>query len=110
MKMDVFFSRLIAFGLAFLLGMLIYVFALDFLRHCFHIDLYPSLRNPRYTSPAMRAHCGDGNVTYPEHCDAGKFNGLDTSSSLKTYLLWGRWYCNKACTASDLFMFWEPPK
>jgi hypothetical protein len=100
---------LIAFSLAFLLGICIYVFSIDILRNCLNVDVYRSLKNPKgYDRGLFPMHCGDGNVRYPEQCDAGKNNGFDTSSSLQTYLLWGKWFCSKNCTASDNFRFWEP--
>jgi hypothetical protein len=109
MKLNYILSRLIALSLAFLLGICIYIFGVDLLRNCLKIDVYHSLKNAqRYASPVLPMHCGDGIVTYPKQCDAGKDNGFDTSSSLQTYLLWGKWFCSKNCTATDNFMFWEP--
>lgn len=110
MQLNYFLSRLIAYSLAFLLGICIYIFSVDLLRNCLNIDVYQSLKNPprRYASPVSPMHCGNGIIAYPKQCDAGKDNGFDTSSSLETYILWGKWFCSKNCTADDNFIFWEP--
>jgi len=109
MQLNYILSRLIAFSLAFLLGICIYVFSVDLLRNCLNVDVYHSLKNTqRYASPVLPVHCGDGIVAYPKQCDAGKDNGFDTSSSLQTYLLWGKWFCSKKCAATDNFMLWGP--
>lgn len=108
MQLNYILSRLIACSLAFLLGICIYVFSVDFLRNCLHVDVY-HLKNPqRYASSVLPTPCGDGIVAYPKQCDAGKDNGFDTSSSVQTYLLWGKWFCSKDCTATNKFMLWEP--
>jgi hypothetical protein len=109
MQLNHLLSRLIAFSLAFLLGICIYVFSVDLLRNCLNVDVYQSLKNPqRHASPFLPMRCGDGIIAYPKQCDAGPNNGFDTSSSLQTYLLWGKWFCSSSCTASDNFAFWEP--
>lgn len=107
MQLNYILNRLVAFFLAFLLGICIYIFSIDILRNCLHVDVYRS-NAQRYASGVFPMHCGDGIVAYPKQCDAGKDNGFDTSSSLRTFLLWGNWFCSRDCLATDKFMLWEP--